>query len=64
MPTAPRWKRLARHDRRSPVLRPAEKYNLSRQQAFRLVSDDLACRVANDALPQLLETMRQRATKS
>ncbi|HHG8772788.1 TPA: hemin-degrading factor [Raoultella planticola] len=35
------------------------KYNLSRQQAFRLVGDDLACRVDNDALPRLLETIRE-----
>ena len=35
------------------------KYNLSRQQAFRLVSDDLACRIDNQTLPGLLETIRQ-----
>ncbi|MFK3706178.1 putative hemin transport protein [Raoultella sp. BIGb0138] len=35
------------------------KYNLSRQQAFRLVGDDLACRVDNEALPRLLETIRE-----
>lgn len=35
------------------------KYHLSRQQAFRLVSDDLACRVDNNALPRLLETLQQ-----
>ena len=35
------------------------KYQLSRQQAFRLVSDDLACRVDRHALPSLLETVRQ-----
>ena len=35
------------------------KHNLSRQQAFRLVSDDLACRIDNNALPGLLETVRQ-----
>ncbi|WP_224257823.1 ChuX/HutX family heme-like substrate-binding protein, partial [Klebsiella oxytoca] len=29
------------------------KYNLSRQQAFRLVSDDLACRIDNQTLPGL-----------
>ncbi len=40
------------------------KYQLSRQQAFRLVSDDLACRVDRHALPSLLETVRQRAMKS
>lgn len=36
-----------------------KRHNLSRQQAFRLVGDDLACRVANTALAQLLETVRQ-----
>lgn len=35
------------------------KYNLSRQQAFRLVNDDLACRINTDALPRLLETLQQ-----
>lgn len=35
------------------------KYNLSRQQAFRLVSDDLACRIDTEALPRLLETIQQ-----
>lgn len=35
------------------------KYNLSRQQAFRLVSDELACRIDNRTLPGLLETIRQ-----
>ncbi|MCL9671388.1 ChuX/HutX family heme-like substrate-binding protein [Citrobacter sp. MNAZ 1397] len=34
-----------------------KQHNISRQQAFRLVGDDLALRVANDALPQLLETV-------
>ncbi|RWT26345.1 hemin-degrading factor [Enterobacter cloacae] len=36
-----------------------KRHNLSRQQAFRLVGDDLACRVDNTALAQLLETARQ-----
>lgn len=36
-----------------------KKYQLSRQQAFRLVGDDLACLVSNDALPNLLETVLQ-----
>lgn len=36
-----------------------KKHNISRQQAFRLVDDDLACRVRNDALPRLLETVLQ-----
>ncbi|WP_249022841.1 MULTISPECIES: hemin-degrading factor [Kluyvera] len=35
------------------------KYNLSRQQAFRLVNDDLACRINTDALPRLLETLQR-----
>ena len=35
------------------------KYNLSRQQAFRLVNDDLACRIDTDALPRLLETQQR-----
>lgn len=35
-----------------------KRHNLSRQQAFRLVGDDLACRVDNTALAQLLETVR------
>ncbi len=36
-----------------------KRHNLSRQQAFRLVGDDLACRVKNTALAQLLETVRR-----
>ncbi len=40
------------------------KYQLSRQQAFRSVSDDLACRVDRHALPALLETVRRRAMTS
>ena len=36
-----------------------KRHNLSRQQAFRLVGDDLACRVENSALAQLLETARR-----
>lgn len=35
------------------------KYNLSRQQAFRLVNDDLACCIDTDALPRLLETLQR-----
>lgn len=35
------------------------KHNLSRQQAFRLVSDDLACRIEKEALPGLLDTIHQ-----
>jgi putative hemin transport protein len=35
-----------------------KKHNISRQQAFRLVGDDLACLVSNDALAQLLETVK------
>ena len=36
-----------------------KKHNLSRQQAFRLVADDLACQVSNDTLPRLLDTVVQ-----
>ncbi|WP_432226272.1 hemin-degrading factor [Enterobacter wuhouensis] len=36
-----------------------KRHSLSRQQAFRLVGDDLACKVENGALGQLLETARQ-----
>lgn len=36
-----------------------KRHNLSRQQAFRLVGDDLACMVENGALTHLLETARQ-----
>lgn len=39
------------------------KYQLSRQQAFRLVSDDLACRVDRHALPSLLETVRREGNE-
>ncbi|VTM58683.1 hemin transport protein HmuS [Klebsiella pneumoniae] len=39
------------------------KYQLSRQQAFRLVSDDLACRVDRHALPSLLETCARRGNE-
>lgn len=35
------------------------KYNLSRQQAFRLVSDDLACRIEKETLPALLDTIHK-----
>ncbi|ROP62407.1 putative hemin transport protein [Enterobacter sp. BIGb0383] len=36
-----------------------KRHNLSRQQAFRLVADDLACQVDNSALAQLLGTAQQ-----
>jgi len=36
-----------------------KRHNLSRQQAFRLVGDDLACQVDNSALAQLLDSARQ-----
>lgn len=39
------------------------KHNLSRQQAFRAVSDDLACRIENDALPRLLGTVREEGNE-
>lgn len=34
-----------------------KKHNITRQQAFRLVGDDLACLVSNEALPRLLDTV-------
>lgn len=36
-----------------------KKHRVSRQQAFRLVNDDLACRVSNDSLSHLLERLLQ-----
>ncbi|VTN11225.1 Hemin transport protein hemS [Raoultella terrigena] len=39
------------------------KHNLARQQAFRAVSDDLACRIENDALPRLLGTIREEGNE-
>ena len=39
------------------------KYRLSRQQAFRLVSDDLACRIDAGALPRLLETVHSEGNE-
>jgi len=36
-----------------------KRHSLTRQHAFRLVGDDLACRVENSALAQLLNTARQ-----
>lgn len=39
------------------------KHNLSRQQAFRAVSDDLACRIENDALPRLLGAIREEGNE-
>lgn len=38
-------------------------HNLSRPQAFRLVSDDLARRVTNNALAQLLETVQREGNE-
>lgn len=40
-----------------------KKHNLSRQQAFRLAGDDLACQVSNDALPRLLDTVLQQGNE-
>lgn len=40
-----------------------KRHNLSRQQAFRLVGDDLACQVDNGALAQLLERAVQDANE-
>lgn len=39
------------------------KHNISRQQAFRLVGDDLACQVSNDALPALLQQVQQEGNE-
>lgn len=36
-----------------------KRHDLTRQQAFNTVGDDLACKVANSALAQLLDTARQ-----
>ncbi|WP_407207628.1 hematinate-forming heme oxygenase ChuS [Citrobacter portucalensis] len=36
-----------------------KRHELTRQQAFNLVGDDLACKVSNSALAQLLDTARQ-----
>lgn len=36
-----------------------KRHNLTRQQAFSLVGDDLACKVPNGALAQLLDSARQ-----
>lgn len=40
-----------------------KRHNLSRQQAFRLVGDDLACQVDNDAVARLLENARLDANE-
>ena len=40
-----------------------KRHNLSRQQAFRLVGDDLACQIENNALALLLETARQHGNE-
>ncbi len=40
-----------------------KKHRISRQQAFRLVGNDLACRVSNTALPTLLETVLQQGNE-
>ncbi|MCV5654759.1 hematinate-forming heme oxygenase ChuS, partial [Escherichia coli] len=36
-----------------------KRHNLTRQQAFNLVADDLACKVSNSALAQILESAQQ-----
>ena len=38
-------------------------HNVSRLQAFRLVSDELACQVRNDALRNLLQTVRKQGNE-
>ncbi|WP_342321999.1 ChuX/HutX family heme-like substrate-binding protein [Kosakonia sp. BYX6] len=40
-----------------------KKHNVSRQQAFRLVGDDLACQVGNDALRNLLHTVTKEGNE-
>lgn len=40
-----------------------KRHGLTRQQAFRLVSDELACRVGNSALASLLESARRDANE-
>ena len=40
-----------------------KRHNLSRQQAFELVGDDLACKVPNNALSQILEAANQDANE-
>lgn len=40
-----------------------KRHNLTRQQAFSLVGDDLACRVPNSALAQILDNARQDANE-
>ncbi|MBB1201126.1 hemin-degrading factor [Enterobacteriaceae bacterium 89] len=40
-----------------------KRHNLSRQQAFRLVGDDLACQVDNDAVARLLANAKQDANE-
>ncbi|MDF7017429.1 hematinate-forming heme oxygenase ChuS, partial [Escherichia coli] len=36
-----------------------KRHNLTRKQAFNLVADDLACKVSNSALAQILESAQQ-----
>ncbi|WLI78704.1 ChuX/HutX family heme-like substrate-binding protein [Kosakonia sp. H02] len=40
-----------------------KKHNVSRQQAFQLVGDDLACRVGNHAVRSLLETVAKEGNE-
>ncbi|UGS41854.1 hemin-degrading factor [Pseudocitrobacter corydidari] len=40
-----------------------KRHNLTRQQAFSLVGDDLACKVPNSALAQILDNARQDANE-
>lgn len=40
-----------------------KRHNISRQQAFRLVADDLACQVSNDALSRVLDTVLQQGNE-
>ena len=40
-----------------------KRHNLTRQQAFKLVGDDLACKVPNDALAQVLNAAHQEGNE-
>lgn len=50
---------MAGDDRRSSVFTLLKRHNLTRQQAFNLVADDLACKVSNSALAQILESAQR-----
>lgn len=50
---------MACDDGCSSVFTLLKRHNLTRQQAFKLVADDLACKVANSALAQILESAQR-----